>query len=371
MDPNRKFFYILDARSWTAATANKVVRGKGAENKGHYGANTGMEFCDIPNIHTMRNSQRSLAKLVQPDQISDSDTNFLSQLEETGWLKHIQSVLNASVRLVEMMDREHCSVLIHCSDGWDRTAQIGAAAQIMLDPYYRTIEGLAVLIEKEWCSFGHKFRDRLGHGASGKADKERSPIFLQWVDAVWQIMRQFPSAFEYTEDILITIIDEAYSCRFGTFLDNSERERVERERVSRTSSLWTYLLDPSNRSKYARHDYEPSNSVLWVCANARRVVLWESYYLRWDPSLWPVAVVNGEEEERLISTQREEPRSASVGPLPEVDEDADEEDYDDVDSAVDDYDKEFEGYEFESQTAQDKGLLDTQLSSESSNRLVL
>jgi myotubularin-related protein 1/2 len=166
-DPDRQRFYILDARSWVAATANKIGRGKGAENASHYGANTFMEFCDIPNIHTMRASAKELSKLAQPRGVSDGETKFLSQLEETGWLNHVQSVLTASVRLVEMMDRESTSVLIHCSDGWDRTAQIGAAAQIMMDPYFRTLEGLAVLIEKEWTSFGHKFRDRLGHGMFG------------------------------------------------------------------------------------------------------------------------------------------------------------------------------------------------------------
>jgi protein tyrosine phosphatase len=31
-------------------------------------------------------------------------------------------------------------VVVHCSDGWDRTSQIVSLAQIMLDPYYRTIE---------------------------------------------------------------------------------------------------------------------------------------------------------------------------------------------------------------------------------------
>ena len=45
-----------------------------------------------------------------------------------------------------------------------------------------------------------------------------------------------------------------------------------------------------NRKLFTNKSYEPTTSTLWVCANPRRVVLWETYYLRWDPALWPVAV---------------------------------------------------------------------------------
>jgi hypothetical protein len=43
-----------------------------------------------------------------------------------------------------------------------------------------------ILIEKEWLSFGHKFTTRCGH-LNGDS-KEVSPIFTQFLDAVWQVL---------------------------------------------------------------------------------------------------------------------------------------------------------------------------------------
>lgn len=39
---------------------------------------------------------------------------------------------------------ESASVLVHCSDGWDRTSQVCSLGALLLDSYYRTIKGFMV-----------------------------------------------------------------------------------------------------------------------------------------------------------------------------------------------------------------------------------
>jgi myotubularin-related protein 1/2 len=123
------------------------------------------------------------------------------------------------------------TVIVHCTHGWDRTTQLISLAELLLDGHYRTLRGFEDLIEKEWCAFGHRFDARCGHRINVEADEstkrsEIAPIFLQFIDCVWQLLQQFPTQFEFNERFLFTILEHVYSCRFGTFLCNSDKERV-------------------------------------------------------------------------------------------------------------------------------------------------
>jgi hypothetical protein len=40
----------------------------------------------------------------------------------------------------------------------------------------------------------------------------------------------------------VTIMSHVFSCRFGTFLMNSMRDRVKANLSTRTASLWSYIL---------------------------------------------------------------------------------------------------------------------------------
>lgn len=215
------------------------------------------------------------------------------------WLSHLAGLMQSAMRICHAVEREGRSVIVHCSDGWDRTPQLVSTALLCLDPYYRTVEGFRTLVEREWLSFGHKFADRIGHGPGSDETNERCPVFLQWLDCVHQIQKQFPCSFEFSMAYLVCLISiissehgmnlliknkkfalllqiklaqHVFSCMFGTFLCNTYKERMDNSVFDRTYSVWPFLSGPMyknplyipNREQVLWPAYHPSNLSFWA-----------------------------------------------------------------------------------------------------------
>ncbi|MBN3308379.1 MTMR4 protein, partial [Amia calva] len=301
---------ILDARSYTAAVANRA-KGGGCECEEYY-PNCEVMFMGMANIHSIRNSFQSLRSVCS--QIPDPG-NWLSALESTRWLQHLSVMLKAATLVCSAVERDGRPVLVHCSDGWDRTPQIVALSKILLDPYYRTIEGFQVLVETEWLDYGHKFGDRCGHQENSDDVSEQCPVFLQWLDCVHQLLKQFPCLFEFNEAFLVKLVQHTYSCLYGTFLCNNARERDAHNIYKRTCSVWS-LLRTGNKN-FQNFLYIPSHDmVLQPVCHTRALQLWTAVYL---PTSSPCTAAEDAMELYLSPTAPgEELTSRSLDRLPKT-----------------------------------------------------
>ncbi|MCO5597459.1 hypothetical protein L7F22_051537 [Adiantum nelumboides] len=204
--------------------------------------------------------------------------------------------------------------------------QLPASSMLETAVMYLLVFGMA-LIEKDWLAFGHPFADRLGmptynssnnlyisdsvrqssgqnisspvrlsqgsaftsslsHTAAASSNNF-SPIFLQWVDCVSQLLRLYPRAFEFSSAFLVEILDCVFSCRFGNFLCNSEKERFQAGISESCGCMWVYLEKQRHaRGKDHEHfnifyDREHQDGSLLPPAAALAPMLWPNYFLRW------------------------------------------------------------------------------------------
>lgn len=424
---------IIDARPTTNAMANRA-KGAGTENMEHY-KGCKKVYLGVDNIHVMRDSLQKvtdalraseapstfgMSKVAAEEDVQESGkTTKLSVISEkeaplldhimlkrSSWLKHISALLEGTAIITRNIHVNNSHVLIHCSDGWDRTSQLAALAEVCLDPYYRTMRGFAVLVEKDWCSFGHRFWDRCGHASSekyfqtaqgygeenseeesgeesvggggfepqaaanafwgftkqitanfqssgeghsshGKGGahlKETSPVFHQFLDCVWQIMRQFPARFEFNEKWLLELFDGLYECKYGTFLYNSEGERNGLSEVgmkppasTRCFSIWDFMLDEGRKDVYVNKSYDKdlntdtkrNGADLGVLLpNSKNVGFWGSVFRRDGGEMNRLVQAEAEERKRQVEAlerQRQEDLYAAtrvdVLPTPSADVD--------------------------------------------------
>ncbi|KAF2073570.1 hypothetical protein CYY_005119 [Polysphondylium violaceum] len=299
---NSTVLYVMDSRPMANAKANTLL-GKGHENTALY-QNVELQFLGIGNIHVMRDSFKKLYSLSQNLEAS----NWLSILDDTAWLEHIYQLINSAHMVVELVDKKGTSVLTHCSDGWDRTSQLVSLSQLLLDPYYRTIKGFQILIEKEWLSFGHLFATRCNHINSLNED-DFSPIFLLFIDAVWQLTCLLPTTFEFNETFLIKILDSVYNCRYKTFLFNSEKEKNQNLKSHpNLVSLWCAIN--SNIEPYVNCFYIMNSKPIFENFFIGDIQFWSNYYLRWNEKYRPKLSINSSILQEIDRKKKKQPLSS-------------------------------------------------------------
>ena len=276
-----KNLFIYDCRPKLNAMANRL-NGGGYENMEHYD-NVDLTFCEIDNIHKARNSLNGMYSLCLSEKINDNN-KFWASIDSTGWLTFVYLLLRFACEISQKI-QENNSVLIHCSDGWDRTSQLSALTQILLDPFYRTINGFAVLVEKDWLSFGHQFALRNGLvKKQGGGDDQVSPIFLQFLDAVHQLLLQNPNSFEFNENFLLFLAKNYNLNLYGTFMFNNDKHRKNKKAKEKTVSVWTEIY--KNYEPYLNIYYSP-NSVKILKPNFAyyNIKIWTAFFMENNPFL--------------------------------------------------------------------------------------
>jgi hypothetical protein len=229
---------ILDCRPKLNAVVNQFTGG-GYESISKY-ENATFTFLGIPNIHRVREAFIAMTRNLRHSRTDPAKD----------WGALVIQILKGAQLAVDCLKHNEAT-LVHCTDGWDRTAQIAGLVQILVDPSFRTISGFRELIQKEWCDGGHKFALRCSH-IPHEHMSESAPIFAQFIDCVFQIVDVHPNSFEFGENLLAYVLFHAYSQLFGDFYGNSWKERT----VSmRGPSIWATLSDANFGNQFINRNY--------------------------------------------------------------------------------------------------------------------
>jgi len=266
-----------------------------------------------PSIHELQQSFLKIKELCVMETSKEFwsiDSTWLTSLEASKWLHYIRLSLAAAVDVVKSIAVDQCPAIIKETGGRDFVLVVGSLAQLMLDSYYRTIRGFQTLLQKMWVVGGHQFLQRCYHircpvEEGEKENNGESPVFLHFIDCVYQLTQQFPSEFEFSETYLHALLDSLHACMFDTFLFDCEKQRdklCKSELHGKAmASLWEFiaegLADSRNSEPYLNPLFEfrkslddkdvadASNAEPYLKVNtlAPAIKFWMGRYLRWIP----------------------------------------------------------------------------------------
>lgn len=299
-NPQYNKLFIFDCREECEAKEDRNLRHGGYETNEIYAPDVNDQiienvFCNMPSSSTYQSSNSLKASLIDIMLVhrNSNTLNFFKKIHESTWLHRVRDLLYTVNQIIFQLETCNEACLIHCNSGRERTSVLTALAMICLDDYYRTIKGFQILIQKEFLNFGYDFmlekpKNRSIDGSDGQDNQTISALFVLFMDAVFQLLSQFPAAFEFDERLLIEILYHINSNLFGTFLKITEKERTiktfsdgtnKRNIAENTLSLWTMISNAEENYQnpsFFRGRYQ--NSVIVPNCNLRKLEVFSKYY---------------------------------------------------------------------------------------------
>lgn len=236
---------------------------------------------------------RDLCTPENPRIFKQQDFKFYGLLDSTKWLTHVSTCLSKAVEAAEQLEKYNSTVVLQEGNGQDLNCVVSSLTQIILDPFFRSKLGFQSLIQKDWVAMGHPFANRLGHILSKEI--EPSPVFLLFLDCVWQLIQQYPTAFHVSETYLTTLWDSVYITVFDTFLFNSQHHRNLASSGNSNShpplilrSVWDWREQFSEKdiALFCNPLFDDSfEEVLRPSTGLQNLEVWGQNYFRWIPDL--------------------------------------------------------------------------------------
>ncbi|CAG4955668.1 unnamed protein product [Parnassius apollo] len=271
----------------------------------------------LPPLHALLAAHKKLADLCTPTTLPNfwlQDSQYYSILDSSRWLRYVANCLAFADDAASHLTA-NVTVVLQEGDGVDYCAVVSCLTQLLIDPYFRTISGFQSLIQKEWIALGHPFCDRLGlpRPGPGRESPVAAPVFLLFLDCAWQLLQQFPAAFQFTDTYLVTLWDCVHNHLFDTFLFNCPRDRdlaVSKNFTPRPVWDWGEQFSEQDKALFYNPLYMISKPIpmtaqrlsmpagswrnskqaddterLRPCCSVAGVELWALCYERWLPPL--------------------------------------------------------------------------------------
>ena len=140
------------------------------------------------------------------------------------------------------------NVLIYCQNGSSASCLLSSLAQILLDPFYRTFAGFRILIYKEWVYYGHNFYKSnnlsketnpgcfkccyIDNELPSLALQNFSPLFILFLDCVYQLLTQNPTEFQFTEGYLAYFGYHCFTSNFYEFKRQGHLDLLNQQQIS-------------------------------------------------------------------------------------------------------------------------------------------